>query len=238
MNLSNFDFDKDYNIFINFLYSLKDEKYKEFHFKLLKDKNINLIGIRVPILKKIAKEIAKKDYKSFIKNNTCSTYEEIMIYGLVIGYLKIPFKDVLDLLNDFISYNNNWAINDTVCANLKCFNNNLEEGYIYINKLLKSNNEWKIRFGLVLLLDFYINDKYIDDILKICNNINNDSYYVKMANAWLISICFIKYKDKTYKFLLNNNLDNFTFNKTISKICDSYRVNKMVKEELKLLRRK
>lgn len=233
MNLSSFDWNNNYSSFIDYLYSLQDLKYRSFHSKLLKDDNVNLIGIRVPILKDIAKEIAKGDYLSFIKNNTHKTYEENMIHGLVIGYVKKPFKDVLVLLDNFIPYNDNWAVNDTVCANMKVFKKNLDEGYQYILKLITSNETWKIRFGLVLLLDFYINETYLNDIFRICDNIKNKDYYVQMAVAWLISICFIKYQTDTYNYLLNNKLDTFTFNKTISKICDSYRVDKNVKEELR-----
>ena len=102
---------------------------------------------------------------------------------------------------------------------------------------IDSNNPFQIRIGIVLLLDFYINDKYIDKIFDIVDNIHNDNYYVRMANAWTLSICYIKYKEKTYNYLLNNNLDKFTFNKTISKICDSKRVDIKDKEKLKKIRR-
>ena len=103
--------------------------------------------------------------------------------------------------------------------------------------MLKSTNLWDIRFALVLLLDYYINDDYIDELYSIIDSIKSDDYYVEMANAWLISICFIKYPDKTIKYLLNNNLDKFTYNKSIDKICDSYRVDKTYKDELKKLKR-
>ncbi len=235
MNLNNINWNKDYNIFIEYLYSLQDNKYLEFHSKLVKDKNI--IGIRIPILKKIAKDIAKSDYESFIKNNTHTTYEESMLHGLVIGYLKRPFKEILNMISIFIPYNDNWAINDTVCANMKVFKNNQQEGFEYICKLLNTNNDWYIRFALVLLLDYYINDSYIDKILSIANSINSNEYYVKMANAWLLSICYIKYPNETYKLLLNNKLDTFTFNKTIDKICDSYRVDENKKRYLKSIKR-
>ena len=237
MNLNNFDYKNNYNIFTNYLYSLQDKNYLEFHKGILNDDKANIIGIRIPILKKIAKEIAKSNYDDFIKYNKHNTYEEIMLHGLVIGYLKRPFKEILDYLNIFIPYNTNWAVNDTVCANLKIFKKNLDEGYKYINKLIKSNNAWNIRFGLVLLLDHYINNDYIDKILNISNNIKNDEYYVKMANAWLISFCYIKYPKETNKFLLNNKLDDLTFNKAISKICDSYRVDNDKKEILKKLKK-
>ena len=235
MNLSSINWNKEYDSFIKYLYTLQDKKYLTFHSKLVKEKNI--IGIRIPLLRKIALEISRGDYKSFIKNNKHTTYEETMIHGLVLGYIKGSFKDVLDELKVFIPYNDNWAVNDTVCSNLKVFKNNLDKGFIFINELLNTNNPWNIRFALVLLLDYYINDKYIDKLFNIIDNIDTTEYYVMMANAWLISICFIKYPDKTMKYLLNNKLDNKTFNKCIDKICDSYRVSNEIKSSLKKLKR-
>lgn len=235
MNLSSINWNKEYDSFIKYLYTLQDKKYLIFHSNLVKEKNI--IGIRIPLLRKIALEISKGDYKSFIKNNKHDTYEETMIHGLVLGYIKEPFKDVLDKLKVFIPYNDNWAVNDTVCSNLKVFKNNLDEGFIFINELLDTNSSWSVRFALVLLLDYYINDKYIDKLFNIIDNIDTNEYYVMMANAWLISVCFIKYPDKTMKYLLNNNLDKTTFNKSIDKICDSYRVSNDIKINLKKLKR-
>ena len=236
MTLENIIWNKDtYQEFINYLYSLEDIKYKNFHSNLILDNN--LIGIRTPLLKDIAKKISKSDYNEFIKLNRHTTYEETIIYGLIIGNLNADFNTIKLYLNAFIPYINNWAINDIVCANLKIFKKYPDEGFIFINECLNSNNCWSIRFGLVLLINYYINDDYINKVLGISNSINNDNYYVKMANAWLISICYIKYPKITHRFLLNNNLDTFTFNKAISKICDSRRIDNQTKNILKALRK-
>lgn len=224
-----------YQKFIEYLYTLRDSKYKEFHSKLIMDNN--LIGIRTPELKKIASIIAKQDYKNFIKYNAKNTYEEKVIYGLVLGYLKINFKERLELLKDFIPLIDNWAVNDIVCANLKSFKKEQQEGFEFILTCIENNNSWSIRFGIVLLLDFYINDNYIDKILEICNNIQNDEYYVKMAVAWLLSICYIKYKEKTLAFLKTTTIDTWIYNKAIQKTIESTRVSKKEKLDLKKLKR-
>ena len=78
----------------------------------------------------------------------------------------------------------------------------------------------------VFLLDYYVEDGYIDDIFIICDKYNTGDYYVQMAVAWLISVCFIKYKDKTINYIRNNELDDFTHNKSIQKIKESLRVSK------------
>lgn len=237
MNL-NKDFwsSSDYQEFLTFLHTKIDPKYQSFHQNLVPDKE-GILGIRIPELKKIAKEISLGNYKSFLKENTHSTYEETTIHGLILGYINLPFKDLLIELEEFIPYIDNWATNDVVCANLKAFKKNQEEGFKRIQKYLKSKNPWKIRFGLVLLLDHYINDTYIKTILELSNQVKSEEYYVKMANAWLLSICYIKYPNETFKFFQNNDLDNWTHNKAIQKTCESLRVSKEEKEKLRKLKK-
>jgi 3-methyladenine DNA glycosylase AlkD len=220
---------KEYQKILNFLKKEADLEYRNFHKKLLKNDKINVLGVRTPILKKIAKEISKGDYKSFIKLNSHNTYEETVIHGLILGYIKVSEEELFKLIDEFLCFNNNWAVNDITCANLKAFK---KISFDKVLKYINSDNPWIIRFGLVLILDYYINEENIDKIFILCDNISGD-YYVKMANAWLISICYIKFPNKTFKFLKSCKLDKFTFNKTISKICDSYRVTEEKKNKLK-----
>jgi len=236
MNIENIIWNENsYNEFIKYLFSIKDEIYSKFHSKLLKNDKIKVIGIRTPLLKEIAKKITKTDYLKFIKLNNHKYYEETILHGLVITYLKIEFKKSIKLFNNYIKHIDNWASCDIVISNYKIFKKNLDLGFNYITKYLNDTNPWINRVGIVLLLNYYINDDYIDEILNICNNIKTNEYYVKMANAWLISMCLIKQYNKTYNFLLNNNLDNWTHNKAIQKSIESYRIKN--KEELKRLKK-
>ena len=229
--------EKSYSKFLELLWSNQDIQYQKFHRSLFKE-DISNIGIRMPILKKYAKQISKGDYSSFFSVVGHQCYEETIIYGLVIGFASIEFSEKLKELDKFMIYNTNWAINDTVCANLKDFKNNKEDGFLYILECLKDHNPWKIRFGIVLLLDFYVEEKYIDDILLLSKKINVKEYYVQMAISWLLSICYIKFPEKTEKLLKDQILDPFVQNKTISKIKDSYRVTKDQKIELEKYRSK
>lgn len=228
---------EDYQEFLVYLFSYQDEQYRLFHGKLLKNDNIVNIGVRTPVLKKIAKEISKGNYESFIKCIKHQYYEEDVIYGFILGYIKVCFEKRIELLDEFLPFIDNWATNDLVCSNLKVFKKVPEEGLQYIRTCLCSDNSWTVRFGLVLLLDFYINDNYIDTILDICKHLKHDDYYVLMALAWLISICYIKYPKKTLKLLKIGNLDDFTHNKAIQKIIESTRVEKIEKERLRGMKR-
>ena len=226
----------DYDNFLKYLHNLSDEKYKKFHNNLLPNNN-NLIGIRTPILKTIAKEISKGNYINFLNYNQHKYYEECVIHGFIISNLKLPIKDIINYIQDFLPYIDNWATCDLFCASLKIVNKNKNVFFDYIKKLITSDNPWIKRFCFVILLDYYIESNYLTSIFDMCNKFNTDDYYVNMAVAWLISICYIKYKDDTLTYLQNNKLDNFTYNKSIQKIIESTRINKDEKNKLKLLKR-
>lgn len=221
-----------YDDFINELYSLQDLKYKEFHSKLILSDN--LIGVRTPELKRLAKMIAKGDYESFFRNNKHITYEEKVVHGLTLGYLNLNYDELKTYIDSFIKYIDNWAICDLTVANLKIYNKNknIED----IKKYIYNDNHWINRFGYVLLLEYFIEEKYIEDIFKLCENYK-DEYYIKMSIAWLISMCYIKFKDKTIKFLKSEKLDVWTHNKAIQKIIDSNRVSKNEKMKLRSLKK-
>ena len=215
------------------LLSLKDEKYREFNSKLLPNID-NVLGVRVPDLRKLAKELSKGDWQNY-KDNLY--YEEIMIQGLVIGYAKLEPKNRLELLRKFIPKVDNWATCDIVCSNLKFIKQNKELVWEFIQPYLNSDKEFEIRFGVVILLNYFVEDEYIDRVLSILDKIKHDGYYAKMAVAWALSVCFVKYWDRTFKFFTNSNLDKWTYNKTIQKTCESYRISQDKKNLLKIERR-
>ncbi len=222
---------KKYQSFIKELEKLGDKQYKQFTSNLGINKDY-LIGVRTPKLKKIAKAISKEDYLNFIKLNTHNTYEERLVHGLLIGYIKTDFDTVKALLWEFIPHIDNWALCDITIANLHIWSNYTKEGFLFVKKCLNSENEWYQRVGFIILLNYYINDEYIDQILDICNHYKTEQYYVKMAIAWLISICYSKQKDKTLYFLKSNNMNYWIQNKSIQKIRESTRVSKIEKDEL------
>ena len=230
--MRNISWNKDtYKEFINYLYSLQDLKYRDFHSSLGIEKNY-LIGVRTPLLKKIAKEISLGDYNAFIKYNNHQTYEEILIHGLIIGYIKVDFEKIQTMILEFIPYIDNWALCDLMCSNLHIWSNNTKIGIKFVKLLLKSKNQWYKRVGIVLLIDYYVNDDYIDIILDYFKDYNTDEYYVMMAVAWLLSICYIKYPKRTSKLLESKVLGKTLQNKTIQKIRESKRIEQEIKDAL------
>lgn len=216
---------------------LSDKKYKEFHSGLCPGTD-NIIGVRLPILRELAKEIAKQKPIEFLNKYKCKFYEEKMIYGLVIGYMKAEVDIKLDYLKQFVPMIDNWAICDCCCSTYKFTNRNMEKVYEFLQQYISSNQEFEVRFAVIMLMDYYLTDEYIDKVFKIYNEIKLDKYYVKMAVAWGISVAFVKNEQKTREFLQNNSLDKFTFNKALQKIIESNRVNKETKDEIRKMKLK
>ena len=221
----------------NRLFELSDEKYKKFHSGLCPNTD-NIIGVRLPQLRQIAKEIAKGDWRGYLENCLEDYYEENLINGLVIAYAKCDVEEKLQYIKVFVPKINYWAICDSFCSSLKFTTKNREIVWEFLQPYLNSDKEFKIRFAVVMMLNYYITEEYIDIVLKSLDKISHDGYYVKMAVAWAVSICFIHFKDKTMDFLKNNNLDDFTYNKSLQKICESLRVNKDTKILIKSMKRK
>ena len=220
------------------LLNLQDKKYKEFHSSLCPGTD-NIIGVRVPILRNYVKKLSKQEkVKEYILFNKTKYYEEVMLQGMLIGLIKnIDIKEILTMLENFIPKIDNWAVCDICCAGLKIANKNKETVWTFIQKYLKSKKEFELRFAIVMMLNYFIDEKYIDKVLTVLDNIKHDGYYVKMAVAWTISVAFVKFQDKTFKYLKNNNLDDWTYNKGLQKICESLRVTKETKETIKAMKR-
>ncbi len=225
----------DYQEYIKYLKSIKEESYACFHKKLTPTK-YEILGIRVPIQRKIAKEILKGNVDSFLSCCGMTYYEEVNIEGFVISSLKEEEK--FDFyFHRFLPKIDNWAICDGFCSHMNIILKKKPKYFSEIKQLLKSKNDFTVRVGIVLLLHYYVDKEYIDQIFSLVSEIKNQNYYVKMAIAWLVAECYIKFPLITYDYLKENHLDVFTHNKTISKVCDSYRVTKEQKDLLRSLHR-
>ncbi len=216
---------------------LSDSKYKQFHGGLCPGVN-NIIGVRVPVLRNFAKELAKRyEIERLLKEIDNEYYEEIMLEGMLIGLEKEDWQQIQSHIRTFVPKIDNWAVCDVFCAGLKITKKYKNEMWFFLQNYLKSDKEFEIRFAIVMILDFYIEDEYIEKNFKIFDNISSQDYYVQMALAWAISICLIKFYDKTVEYLKNANLDNFTYNKALQKARESYRITQKQKEELKKMKR-
>ena len=225
-----------YQEYIKYLITIKEDKYKEFHSKLCFTK-YKILGIRLPIIRKISKQISNTNYKDFLKYTKSKYYEEVMIEGLVISAIKDEL--IFDkYFNKYINKIDNWGICDSFCNSLNLVNKNPSKYFKLCKELSLSKEEFISRVGLIIILNYFIKKEYLTDIFNNLDSIKSDKYYVNMAQAWLICELYIYYPQSTEKYLKNNKLNKFTHNKSISKIRESYRISKETKEYLNTLKRK
>lgn len=210
--------------------------YKKFSASLIPNID-NVLGIRIPILRKIAKQVAKLDPQKFLDEHEEIFMEDTMLKGMVIAYLGKDFNSMLVYVEDFVPKINNWAVCDIFCGGLKFFKKDKERAFEFLTPYINSKDEYYLRFACVMLLTYFVDKDFIDKVLKILFGLKSEYYYANMAIAWAISICYVKFPDKTLKYLQNNTLEDFCHNKAISKIIESYRVTKEDKERLKLIKR-
>jgi len=216
----------------------QDLAYRDFHSKLVPTVN-NLLGLRGPVAKQIAKKYANTNTgRAFLADLPHTYYEENLVHGYMLGFLKTDTQGVQAYLEAFLPYVDNWAVCDsTVCA-LKNFFKNPDEVFDFVCKCVRSTQIYTVRFALVSLLCYYVNDSYINKILNIAAKITSEEYYIKMANAWLISVCIVKQYEKTVEFIKRGFLDIWTHNKAIQKAIESYRIDSETKNYLRSLKRK
>ncbi|BBF41535.1 hypothetical protein lbkm_0215 [Lachnospiraceae bacterium KM106-2] len=208
---------------------LADEQYALFQRKIVPGIE-GIIGVRLPVLRKLAKRIAKGNVKSFIGNARYESYEEAMLMGMVLGYVKTSqFDDgitgLLRAVDSFIPHIDNWAVCDSFCSGFKVTKEYKDEVFQYIQKLLQGTYEYEIRVGYVLLMDYYLEEDYYERIFQACDAYEGSEYYVNMAIAWLVSMAYVKNKAATISYLANCKLDKSVYNKALQKVIESKQVS-------------
>ena len=206
------------------LEKLKEEKYKEFSEKLIP--GIKIIGVRLPILRKLSKKITLEEL-------TDNSFEEVMLQGMIIGNIK-DINEFKKRCIEFLPKINNWSVCDSFVSSIHITNNYNKEMFDFLNSLLTRKEIFIKRFILVMYLRYFICDEYIDKVLNNIRKIKIDGYYVEMAYAWCLTEVYLKYKDKFFEFTKREyeKISSFTIKKTISKIKESKKTNKTDIDEL------
>ena len=221
------------------LFTLQDLQYQKFHSSLLPGVE-NVIGVRMPLLRKLAKQVLKGDWQNYLQSalqETSNYYEEDILQALLIGTSKISYQERCEYIKEFVPKISNWAVCDLFCSTLKEAQRYKQEYWKMLMPYFNSCNAYDLRFASVMLLNYFTDDEYAEEALKLLEAIKHEDYYVKMGVAWAISIFYIKQPQLTLPMLQQNNLDTFTNNKAIQKIRESFRVSKEDKEMLNKFKR-
>ena len=219
------------------LKALAEEKYRFFNQKIVPTR-YELLGVRMPSLKKLAKELSTdNEIEVYLKNALKSedqSYEHIILYGLILGELKnISIETLFTYLDPLIYKFDNWAHVDSVVSALKIFKKSPDEAFSHFLPLKEHNGEFTKRFFVIFMMDYLMDATHIDATLKHLSQVRQGQYYVDMGIAWALSNGLVKFYDKTVRYLENRSFSEFVHNKTIQKACDSFRIASVTKGLLK-----
>ena len=216
---------------IHKLFDLQDIKYRDFHSKLCPGAH-NMIGVRIPLLRKLANDLNKTNFYDFLHTVKNQYYEETMIEGFVIATAKMSLSERFEFLQKFVPKIDNWAVCDCVAASFKIKTADLPKYWNFIMQYQNSNQEYELRFMLVMMLDHFLLPEYLDRIFAIIDQLKSEQYYVNMVTAWLVAEAFAKHRDATLDYLSHDQLSVFTHNKAIQKARESRRVSPADKQTL------
>ena len=217
------------------LFELQDKKYADFHGKLIphipKEK---IIGVRVPEMRKLAKEYFKsEEAKLFLSSLPHKYYDENLLHGMLISEIK-NYDECINELEKFLPFIDNWAVCDTISP--KVFKNNKEKLTKKIKIWISSKETYVCRFGILMLMKHFLDDEFKPEYLKIVANVKSNEYYINMMIAWFFATALSKHWEETIIYLENKKLDAWVHNKTIQKARESYRITSAQKEYLKDLK--
>ncbi|MDP4089497.1 MAG: DNA alkylation repair protein [Bacillota bacterium] len=230
-----------YKEFIALLASYGDEEYGRFNSRIIPDVGESF-NVRMPVLRKIAREVEKnRDMNSFYNFvSSGGSYEEKLLQGIL--FSRLDFKSFSDMFNGidyYILKMNNWAICDSFVTNIKpLVIKNRELFFQRAENYIESDNPWAVRFGLVLMNNYFKEEEYLKEIFRRIKEVKIQDYYVNMAVAWLLSSCYLVDRERTKEFLTGNHVDDWCINKAIQKIVESLRVSTLEKEDIKKLKKK
>ena len=216
------------------LFILQDEKYREFHAKLIPnvDKQ-TIIGVRVPVLRKLAMEFYEKTVAVFLQKLPHKYYEENQLHAILLSGLK-DYGQCLAEIQRFLPYVDNWATCDLLRP--KVFVKYHEKLIKEIPVWLRSDKTYTVRFGIEMLLVHFLEDDFQKKYLDWVVNVKNEDYYVRMMQAWFFAETAVKQYESVLPYFEKRKLEEWTHNKAIQKVQESYRISQERKNCIKSLK--
>ena len=216
------------------LFELQDTSYAEFQKKLIPDTKYEVIGVRTPDLRKLAKELSgTAEAEEFLKILPHRYFDENQLHAFLISITK-QFDVCVEQVNAFLPFVDNWATCDQMSP--KVFAKHKTELFSHIEKWICSDRPYTVRFAIGMLLQHYLDADFREEYLEMVAAVRSNEYYVKMMVAWYFATALVKQYDSAVKYLEDKKLDTWTLNKTIQKAVESYRITAETKEYLKSLR--
>ena len=207
----------------NELLQMAEPAYAHFSSALLPGVD-NLLGVRLPVLRQMAKKLAKQQDYGFLAAET-QYFEETMLQGMVIGYLQVTWKERQQLVKDFIPKINNWSVCDSFCSGLKFSEEQKETVWRFLMPYTQSSSEYEVRFAVVMMLHYFMDKVYLPQVLAVLQTIRHDGIYAKMAVSWALCECFVHEPERTCSVLRDPEADRTIIRKAVQKITESKRAS-------------
>lgn len=219
-----------------YLLSQADQKYRDFTLPLIPNVDEKtFIGVRLPVLKKYAKELDNKTREEFLKELPHKYHEENILHAFILSNIK-DYDEFIKCVDSFLPYVSNWSVCDTLCN--KHLNKYKDKLIKEIYKWLKSDELYRVRYAVKCLMNYYLGDDFKSEHIERVREVKLDDYYVRMMIAWFLATGLAKNYNDFVKAIEENRFDDFTHNKAIQKAVESYRVSDEHKAYLKSLKRK
>lgn len=218
-----------------YLLSQTDQKYRDFTLPLIPNiDEKSFIGVRLPVLKKYAKELDEKDREEFLNSLPHQYHEENILHACILSNIK-DYEEFIKRVDEFLPYVSNWSVCDTICN--KRLTKHIDKLIKEIYSWLKSKEVYRVRYAIKCLMNYYLGDKFKEEHLLKVQEVKFDDYYVKMMIAWYLATGLAKNYDSFIKAIEENRFDISIHNKAIQKAVESFRVTDEHKKYLKTLKR-
>lgn len=218
------------------LFSLADEKYKDFTANLVPniDKQ-TMIGVRSPALRELAKELDQDQVQEFLDTLPHTYYEENNLHAFLLGKIK-DYDKCIQRVQAFLPYVDNWATCDSMATPV--YKKHLNQVKEWIPGWLQDEHEYTIRYGIDVLMRYFLDEAFDPMYLEWVRDIESDRYYINMMRAWYFATALAKQEPSTYPMFEKQLLDKWTHNKAIQKCIESRRISEDLKQKLRLLKRR
>ena len=218
----------------NYLLSQADQKYRDFTLPLipLVDEK-TFIGVRLPVLKKYAKDLDASQREEFLNSLPHTYHEENILHAFIISNIK-DYDLFIKKVDAFLPFVTNWSVCDTICN--KHLNKHKEKLINEVYKWLKSKEVYRVRYAVKCLMNYYLGDDFKEEHIQKAAEVKLDDYYVKMMVAWYLATGLAKNYDLFIEAIEKRQFDTVTHNKAIQKAVESFRVSEEHKTYLKTLK--
>lgn len=219
-----------------FLEGHAEPKYAAFSASLLND-SIPVMGVRLPCLRKYARELAENgSWHRLWEDESDPIFEMVLLKGLTLATAPLTDEERWNFIDRYVPMITNWALCDSVCTSLRFVRRRPEDAWYRLQGYWLSENEFAQRFGIVMLLDHFLTEEYKDRTLAALVSVRPVGYYASVAVAWALSVAFVSFPEQVYEILRKGILQNDVLQMTLRKIIESRRVSLVWKERIRTLR--